>query len=194
MVSTKADWLEPWQGKTVVCIASGPSLTPADVWRVREAALPTIVTNTTFRLAPWADALMAHDGRWWTVYRAEVEQVFEGRRLTCSPARIKGVQTLAGLLKYRAFGNSGAAAVSLAVFAGAAKVVMLGYDCQRTGGQTHWHGSHPQGLSDAKSMDSWPAKFAQLAAYAQRRGCRVVNASRQTALQCFERGDLACEL
>ena len=191
MASTKAEWLDDWRGKTVVCIASGPSLTAEDCDTVRASGHPVIVTNATFRLAPWAQVLMGHDGRFWQAYRAEVEQVFQGRCVTCSPARMPGVQSLAGLVKYRGFGNSGAAAVSLAVYAGAARAVLLGFDVQKTGGLSHWHGAHPAGLSDAKSIATWPGKFAQLAAYAQRRGCEVLNASRQTALTCFPRVELA---
>jgi len=40
----------------------------------------------------------------------------------------------------------------------------------------------------------WPGKFAKAAAYAKRCGSVVVNCSRETALTCFERGDLDQEL
>jgi len=54
-----------WPGATVACLASGPSLTRADVALVRAQGLPTIVVNTTYQMAPWADVLYACDAKWW---------------------------------------------------------------------------------------------------------------------------------
>ncbi len=53
--------LPDWRGRTVACFASGPSLTIEDCVSARDAGCPTIVSNTTYRLTPWADALYAHD-------------------------------------------------------------------------------------------------------------------------------------
>ena len=177
-----------------MCIASGPSLTAADCELVRQSALPTIVTNTTFRMAPWADVLMAYDGAWWAHHKEEL-QAFAGERVTFSSLGAKyGALQLQMLMGFRGFGNSGAAAISLAVFGKAARVVMLGFDVQHTGGRTHWHGDHPGGLGNAVSVRKWPAKFAQAAVYAAKHGCTVVNASRETALTCFPRVALEDEL
>lgn len=86
------------------------------------------------------------------------------------------------------FGNSGAGAISLAAHAGAARVLLLGYDCQRSEGRTHWHGDHPQGLGNAGSLHKWPAQFANL-----RRAIpavEVFNCSRATALTVFPLAEL----
>lgn len=176
-------------------IASGPSLTAADCEAVRAAGLPAFVTNTTFRVCPWADVLLAHDAKWWKVHEAEVKATFKGRRFRCGSApRVFGEPVGRWLLEFRSFGNTGCAAISLAALAGARRVVLLGVDCQRTGGATHWHGDHPPELSNAKTMDKWPAKFVKVAAYARGKGCEVVNASRETALTCFPRVRLEDEL
>lgn len=197
------DWLGRWQGRTVACIASGPSLTPEDCEAVRAAGLPTIVTNTTFRLCPWADVLMGFDSAWWREYGRgkpsdggpSVEDVFTGDRLTCSMiGNTLGIPTLYQQNWVRGYGNSGTAAISLAVVCGAVKVVLLGYDCQKTGGLTHWHGAHPKPLGNAKSMPAWPRKFAQVAAFAASKKVPVINCSRETALKCFPRSELLEEL
>lgn len=184
------------RGKTVVCMASGPSLTADDAELVRGAAVPTMVTNTTFRMAPWASILVAHDAKWWAVYRSEVDATFAGLRVTCAVngTRQTSALSLATLLKFRPFGNSGCSAISLAVLAGAKRVVLLGYDCQTTGGRVHWHGDHPSSLSNARSIKGWPLKFENVARYARSRGVQVVNASRATALQCFQRVRLEDEI
>jgi len=176
-----------WLGKTVVCIASGPSLTVDDCERVRASGHVSIVTNTTFRIAPWAHVLMAHDEAWWAAYAKEVDSVFVGERVTCaSRGMAYGARPLRLEPGFRGFANSGAAAVSLAVFAGAARVIMLGYDCKYgADGAAHWHEKHPSPLGNAKSIKAWPAKFKALAQYARGRRCEVLNATRDTALACF---------
>ncbi len=68
-------------------------------------------------------------------------------------------------------------------------MILLGYDCQLTGGRAHWHVDHPGGLGNAGSVAKWPAQFAELAARLS--GADVVNASRQTGLEVFPRSDLA---
>jgi hypothetical protein len=187
----KDEWVGRWVGRTVACVASGPSLTPDDCDAVRAAGLPTIVTNTTFRLCPWADVLMGFDGRWWREYRAEVDEVFKGRKLTCSQLKTVGAESLYGVPWFRLFANSGASAISLAISAGARRVLLLGYDCQMTGGRAHWHPDHPKSLTNCKSMPNWPQIFASVAKFAKSKDVEVVNCSRETALKCFPREDLA---
>jgi len=180
-----------WRGQTVVCIASGPSLTLDDC----EAAKGhrAIVVNTSFRAAPWADVLFAHDMRWWLHYRAEVAEVFKGRRMSMTYGA-KGVESLHNNRWFKGVGNSGACAIAIAVGAKAARVVLLGFDCQKTGGSIHWHGNHPTPLSNALSIDAWPTQFSRVAAHAKKAGLEVINASRDTALTCFERMPLESAL
>lgn len=52
---------------TIVCVASGESLTRADVNYCRGKAR-VLAINDNYRIAPWADWLYACDGRWWDVY------------------------------------------------------------------------------------------------------------------------------
>jgi len=186
----RGEWVGRWTGRTVVCIASGPSLTKEDCETVRISGHPVIVTNTTFRMCPWADALLAHDGKWWKEYREEVEATFKGDRLTCSSAGAQyGAKSLLYQAWYQPAGNSGASAVSLAVSAGAAKIVLLGFDCQNTGGRVHWHGDHPSSLGNARTIANWPKQFDAVSRITK--GIQVINCSRQTILTCWPRGDLA---
>jgi hypothetical protein len=57
-----------WEGKTVVCIAGGPSLTKEQLELVRAArerdAVRVIVINDAYLIAPWADVLYFADARW----------------------------------------------------------------------------------------------------------------------------------
>ena len=178
-----------WKGRTVFCLGSGPSLTAVDVAAVRAACVPAVVTNTTFRIAPWADALMGFDFQWWRLHIAEVREVFAGR-LFCQAARggLNGLEWPGIFPGYRSFGNSGACAIALAVAAGAAHVVLLGYDAQRgADGATHHHGAHHPPLRDCDTMPKWPRQFGRLAAWAR---VPITNASRETALTCFPQAPL----
>jgi hypothetical protein len=149
-----------------------------------------VVTNTTFRMCPWATALMGYDVKWWQVHHKEVSETFHGHKvsgvLDCKPYGARSLR----LLKFQPFGNSGAAAISMAVFAGSKRVILLGFDCQHTAGKTHWHGDHPAPLGNAGSVLKWPEKFRQVGKYAKRHGCEVINASRETALDMFPRVSL----
>jgi hypothetical protein len=84
---------------------------------------------------------------------------------------------------FNAYGNSGAGAISLALNGGAEKVVLLGFDCQRTDGKSHWHGDHPRNLANAKQIDKWPALFKRLRNDFP--DSEIINSSRQTALDMF---------
>lgn len=181
----------PWQGARVACLASGPSLTAEDVATVRAAGLPTIVTNTTFRMAPWADALFGFDVQWWRVHVEEVRHTFAGR-MFCQSARwpMRGVEHPGIIPRYRSFGNSGACAIALAIACGAREVILIGFDCQVSEGRTHHHGDHPATLRNCDTIAKWPLQFARAASWAQKCRATVLNATRETALTCFDRVSL----
>lgn len=193
-----------WRGATVVCIASGPSLTKADCDVVRDARAQglckAITVNTSLERAPFADVLYASDYKWWAHYGEMVRRgrwsAFAGECWTCSqPAAQRmhlqfirgeqggGLSRRAGTI--RLGGNSGHAMLSLAIEFGAARVVLLGYDMQRTGGASHWHGDHPHGLGNGGNFPLWVRRMSQVAE--DLRGVEVLNASRATALKCFPR-------
>lgn len=136
-------------------------------------------------MAPWADALFAIDANWWKQHIEEVRRDFRGHTYSSNDFHGR-----VGVIRrpFKAFGNSGAGAIAVAVKAGTRRVLMLGYDCQRTGGKVHWHGDHPAGLGNAGSMPKWPKQFADLKAAMA--GVEIINCTRATALTFFTRGDL----
>lgn len=101
-----------------------------------------------------------------------------------------GVSTRKGWIKQG--GNSGFQAVGLALMFGAARVILLGYDMQFTGGKRHWHRDHPETMGNPveRKFQEWRGHFEHLARQAR---VPIINASRETALRCFPRMDLdAC--
>lgn len=182
-----------WTGLTAVVICSGPSLTYEDCEKVRDSDQKVIVTNTTYRLAPWADVVFGFDRGWWELHAAELDRFgFTGHRY-CMHPKAPTAMMVHGLGWIPNCGNSGACSVALSVRFGVRKVILLGADCKK-GEKAHWHEDHPAPLRNAQSVESWPAQFQKAADFAAKNGVDVVNCTRDTALTCFRRGVLEKEL
>ena len=183
-----------WRGETVACIASGPSLRQEDCDAIQKSGICSIVVNTSYRKAPFADILYAMDPGWWRMnHEAVLASGFRGQ-LWGSSGTAKWAKSTQGKLWPVNFSNSGSGAISMAVVTGAKRVLLTGYDCQLTGGKKHWHDDHPFPLSNAQSVKSWPYQFSLVAKYAAAHSVKVINCTRSTALLCFPRGDLREEL
>lgn len=186
-------WSGSWAAKTVFVLASGPSLILPDVEAVkaytRQHGCPVAVTNTTFRMAPWAELLFFHDRKWWEVHGEEVNATFPGLRVTMASLTAPTILSLAGT-GFNAYRNSGAGAISFAVMAGAKRVITLGLDGKYAAdGRRHWHVQHPR-LGNAVTLPRFVKYFPQLAKDAASKGVEIINASRDTALTCFPRAAL----
>jgi hypothetical protein len=180
-----------WPGSTIVCLASGPSLTREDVAYVRGKAR-TIVVNTTYQLAPWADVLYACDARWWRWHKGAPD--FPGLKFTLTSPVWPDVHLLKNMgpsgLEVKPHGlrtgrNSGYQAVNLAVHLGARRILLLGYDMQRTGGRQHWHPNHPVVMQPP--LNDFVKHFPTMLPVLEKLGVEVVNCTRETAITCFPR-------
>lgn len=186
-------------GSTIVCVASGPSLTRQDAERCARVA-PVIAVNDGYRLVPNAVALYACDAKWWT-WHDEALKTFHGAKWSLQTsnwgrvrARFPDVRLLrntgtqgietdpAGL---RTGHNSGYQAINLAVHYGATRIVLLGYDMQTLNGRTHFFGDHPQRQDSPYEM--FRRAFASAVDDLKALGVTVLNCSRTSALTCFPR-------
>jgi len=134
-------------------------------------------------MTPWADILYAMDRNWWDNYFIKGGKEFAGLKLT----PVSGVKC-AKRVSFTHYQNSGVGAISLAAHYGAGRIILLGYDCQKTGGKSHWHGNHPPGLGNAGSIGTWPNQFNKLKKDLS--GIEIINCTRETALTMFEREEL----
>ena len=187
-------------GGTVVCIGSGPSLTLEDVASCQGQGL-VVAVNDAIQYAPFAVALMASDAEWWAAHRGV--PTFSGLKYCLEPrayGRWSDVQVLrntghegleldsTGLKTGR---NSGAAAINLAVHLGATRILLLGYDCARDRkGREHFFGAHRPGLRNGSPYRLFRQMFAKMAAPLKAVGVTIVNCSRRTEIECFERQPL----
>lgn len=196
-----------WPGETVVCIGGGPSLTQADVDCVREKAR-VIAVNDAYRMAPWADVLYAFDWQWWQHHEGVPD--FRGLKYSIrEDIELRPEWGVTQLTLGDEYGlsddprvlthgkNSGYQAVNLAVHLGGSRIVLLGYDMQKsTDGRRHWFGEHPKALTSAVAcgasmpFEYWRTCFQSLVKPLAQRGIEVVNCSRRTALTCFPQATL----
>lgn len=194
--------------QTIVVVATGPSLTAADVALCRARA-PMVVVNDAYRLAPWADALVAADASWWLNHQGVPD--FAGDKWSVNHTswtrlcdRWPAVQRLRSSgddgietdpTAIRTGRNSGYLALNVAVHYGASKILLLGYDMgHRKGAPAHFFGDHPGAMRQRSPFDLFIAKYQTAVEPLKRLGVDVVNCSCATALTCFRRSTLEQEL
>jgi len=180
-----------WDGETVVCVATGPSLDKRDLAYIR-GRCPVIAINDSHRLAPWADVLYGCGGQWWDWHHGVVE--FEGARWTQDEraAHTYGLNYIKGeagheLSKHPDIihhgHNSGFQAINLAYHFGARRIVLTGFDMKFSDtNQSHWFGDHPDGKRS--NYDLMMPSFESLA---KQNLIEIINCTRDTALTMFPR-------
>jgi hypothetical protein len=129
--------------------------------------------RATFRGELWSVSEMARDqfGTYWIRHAT-------GAGFCTEPDSINGG------------GNSGFQAVHLAATFGARRILLLGFDMQRTNGELHWHGKHEGNLPNGAGFKGWLKAFDRLAVDLKLRDIEVVNCSRATAMTCFPRSTI----
>jgi hypothetical protein len=184
-----------WPGSTVAIIALCQGV--ADL--VKAKGLVTIAITTAGKLAPWADMLYAADEDFWRF--SPWAREFTGMKV--GMCQFPGVHEIAisrrtderGQDRHNGFdsspdrlrtgGNSGYQALSLAVHAGASRVLLFGYDMQGT----HFHGEHQQPLRNTHpdQFAKWIERFNELAPVLLAYRVDVINCSPDSALTCFRK-------
>lgn len=120
-----------WEGETVAILGNGPTLS-AELASV-ERPTRAIAVNRAVAVAPWADMLVSIDGNW----PPEAED-FDGMRVVGIESDLDAfyvhlpheVVTLApaNIVHLR---NNAMAAMRIAAAAGAAKLILFGFDAER---------------------------------------------------------------
>lgn len=192
-----------WPDSTVVCIASGPSLTDDDIEYVRKQReagnCRVIVVNDNYRKAPWADHLHACDKQWYKWHKEAVINLNMSMSTLANELTQwmidKGIILLQrgldiGLSQSQGRismgNNSGYQAVNVAYLFGAKKIILLGYDCKPSGDKTHWFGNHPNPTSPTvfKEQEKY---WEQLPEWLEKFNIEVINCTRDTAITSLPR-------
>ena len=114
------------------------------------------------------------------MYIQDVYTNFYGDKIIGNPS--PAGYNLTSVTDLGCYGNSGIGAISLAIYGGAKKVILIGYDCSITNNKTHWHGNHVAGLDNARRINEWPKLFSNFAANVT---TPIINSTRTTALTAF---------
>lgn len=188
---------------TIVCLGSGPSLTPEDIAACRRASCLFLAVNDTYQLVPDAMALFAGDRKWWgwhldALKHAGLKYMFG----PCSDHRLGAVTKLhctgpQGLESdptgLRHGGHSGYAAINLAAHFSPKRILLLGYDLQpAANGDSHYFGEHPDASHPRWTM--WRDRYATLLDPLRALGIALVNCSRATAITAVPRLSLEVAL
>lgn len=159
--------------------------------------------NVSFLIGNWIDVMFFGDMNPYLQYREKLAQ-FPNLRVCCHP-QIEKVHWIKYLMRDpRCRGisdnpksvcwnfNSGAAAISMAANAGAARIILLGFDMNLDANAVqHWHNLYGRGqIKDQKRLAKLPFNrhlkgFAEIARDAKRRGISILNASPTSAIVEF---------
>jgi hypothetical protein len=192
-----------WHSKTVVVAASGPSLAIEQLAEIPDSA-KLIVTNSTFRLAPFADVIFGVDFLYWKMHIDEIGRAgLRDKCWTCDRAaserwQLNYVRNIAreglGTKDLCTGGNSGYAAINLAYLFGARRILLLGFDMRDVDGRKHWHADHPSPCVQKHQFGEWIHKFKKLAEELKAADCEVVNCTPGSALNWFRMSTIEKEL
>lgn len=164
---------------TFAVLATGPSMSQAVADSVRH--LRCIAVNDAFRLAPWAEALVAQDPNWWY----ENPEAFEFKGARYSSVAFRSVYNIYYGDGISTESPSGLFGIHVAIQLGAKRVILLGFDMR---------GSHYFGAHKAPLTNTTPERFevfkGAFAAYPLR-GVEVLNCTAGSALTCYPMVDLA---
>lgn len=193
----------------MVCIGTGPSLTPAQVQSARER-WPLFVCNDAFRLAPDAALLHACNWQWWDARWNEVKDLpcekWTTRRESAEKyginfideVNLPGLSTDPTVLHHGH--SSGYQLVGMAYRAGFERIILLGYDMKYApdyNGRTreigrwprHWFGEYEPALQhwpSAKVVNGVHVELCELYQSVADQGLvEVINATPDSALNCF---------
>lgn len=200
--------------KTIIIIASGPSLTRADVALVEESGLDMMGINNTYQLTDKLRYHYACDTKWWRWAYTEApkppQQHTEKYSLNnkdrpenrgedegwpgvyqMGMGNRQGLSHKWPILSWG--GNSGYQAINLAYLLGYKRIVLLGYDLSEQKGRSHWHPDHSfRGSTnpDNGTFAMWMRDFQTLANAIEKTDATVINATRRTALRFFPQQEL----
>lgn len=189
-----------FEGRTVAIIAGGPSLKALRWSRLERAT--TVAINRAHEVLPFAsllwwgdapffrpnvDALHAHP----CYYKATMRQGYQKGEIPpwvfsyeCTGR--EGFDPDPNCI--RSGNNSAYAAMHVVAHQNPARIVLFGVDMQHgPGGETHWHSGHGIVHEEYTLTEKMRPLFAGLVKPLAHRGIEVINASPESALNCWPR-------
>lgn len=194
-----------WSGETAVIVGTGPSA--ADVpLGLAQGLARFFVIKSSWRLAPFADALYGLDKGWWIANQGGAK--FKGLKFSPSPT-ICRVYPDIQYVRLRPFtrvltdetgvigcglreggGHSGFQAINLAVQFGAKRILLVGFDMTLSHG-AHWKDDdRGVGKPDVGRVKSWREAMDKCAPQFKELGIDVINCTPRSALTAYPKMEL----
>jgi hypothetical protein len=158
-----------------------------------------IGTNAAFMLGSWVSVAYFCDANFFRENLAEY-LAFKNLKVTCSSSIPKEVAHLALNVKrvkrdYKSGisphpdticwnHNTGGAAINFAIWAGATRILLLGFDMDPEADKTHWHNLYSQ-KTNKVAFDRFQRYFPAIAEQAKQRGVEILNLSPDSKLEAF---------
>lgn len=202
-----------WSGQRCFIIAGGPSLAGFDFSKLQGERV--IAINKAFVNAPFADIQFSIDRQFleWLIEPAKCDgkmdeaahrwPSFGGHKVWLKIpgnvyakqvefVKLAGQEGISTSLEEGLYSgsNSGYAAINLAAAMGANPIYLLGYDMNHDKfGRTHYHAGYKKPQKEAQ-LKMFAKKFPRLADEARKKGIQIVNLNKNSAISCFEYGDI----
>jgi hypothetical protein len=167
-----------------------------------------IGVNMAYRIGDWIDMVVFGDGGFF-LYEQNNLAIFPGLKVSCHPdarseiwvkylsrdtSKPNGLSGNPTMVSWN--GNSGAAAINVAVHTGAARIILLGFDLNVIPNKTqHWHDLYKRGTINsndqrrirkvAATFERHLSGFPVIAEDAKKLGVEIINANPDSAINCF---------
>jgi hypothetical protein len=167
-----------------------------------------IAVNEAHKLGPWVDVLFFGDDNYYTTRKKEILE-FNGLRITCMNKQVNykvknlkrhsfvkkddpliGISDDPGKVAWNIHkGNSGTAAINLAVHLGAKEIYLIGFDMKLDENKhQHWHNSyHTNTTTVGGTFKRHLSNFPQIAEDLKRLGIKCINLNPNSAITEFEK-------
>ena len=164
--------------------------------------------NVAYLIGDWIDMVFFGDSGFFLSHAAGLA-AFPGLKVSCHSGVSKyhwvkftprdrrhnlGISSVRSMVSWN--GNSGSAAISLAVHTGAKRIFLLGFDMKMSGEKQHWHDVYKRiGNQSKKRMIKLPfhrhlVGFAQIAKDAGKMGVEIINVCPDSMIPQFRKVNL----
>jgi hypothetical protein len=161
--------------------------------------------NVAYLIGDWLDMAFFGDKGFYLAHRDQLA-AYPKLKVSChpemikvpwvkylakDPRHVKGISSNNAMVSWN--GNSGAAAISLAVHTGVKRIILLGFDMKLDGKERqHFHACYTYPVDKKKRMRTLPFHrhlpgFIQIAEDARKMGIEIINASPESAITQFPR-------
>lgn len=204
LTAVKPYWFPDWSEEACAIVATGQSVKKANIDRLRGRLKIIAIKEAAIDICPWADVAYGCDAPWW-IHRKGLPD-FKGLKV-CWEKRVPTQFPDVHLIKIKQVGdhdkapyvdsvltdqpgvigggkNSGFQAANLAVQFGTDRILLVGFDLsgEHYYGKNNWFkAGNPDRSVFEKCIKTWNGNADTF----RRLGVRVVNASIQSALNCF---------